>query len=462
MRLLPGTLLGWACLAAFSTPITLRAADGDLDTSFSGGTRTVLWGSDDATATALEVLADGDLLVAGTVADPPRWGVRKIWESGAIDIGWAAGSPAFDFEGEAMTIPGDVYDLWRDPADVSERTMLLGTVEVSTDDFRPAFARLTSTGALDPAFDGNGLKIATAAPAGWTDLLVLDGQFLPDGSSVFVGSCLHCPTADVRRAFVAKFLASGAPDTGFSGDGWFALSEGLEDNNSANAVTVDAQGRIVVACRVSSFGFSAYFVARLTSSAAFDGSFGGGDGMTDSQVVGSLPLVTDITTDPSSGRIAVAFRLNAAFPLEGAVEVLTAAGLADTTFSGDGHIDLDLEEGSSIDAVAFQSDGKLLAVGEIDANGTQAGGFLLARMTKSGALDATFDGNGVKRVEFDAAANVVDAPLAVTTWGGRLVAAGFAGAGGGDAQAFALLRTANSSIFADGFERGSVTGWAGY
>lgn len=461
MRLLSGTLLGLACLVTFSTPTLLHAADGDLDATFAGGTKRVLFDADDATAMELEPLADGRLLVGGTVADPPRWAVRKVWESGAIDIGWSAASPPFDFNSEDMTIVGDLYDLWRDPADASERTMILGSVEVSSGDFRPGLARLTSSGALDAAFDGNGLKILSTVPAGWTELFVNDGKFFPDGSSVFVGSCMNCPTADLPQAFVAKFLPSGSPDSSFSGDGWIALSADLERQNSGRVVTVDEQGRIVVACSATGNLFAATFEARLTANGALDGSFGGGDGMTGTHVFGSLPRLTDITTDPSSGRIAVAFRLSAADPLDGAVDVLTAAGLADATFSGDGHIDLDLEEGSSIDSVAFQSDGKLLAVGNIDPNGKQTGGFFLARMTKSGALDASFDGNGVKRVEFDAAANVDDGALAVATWGGRLVAAGYAGAGGGDAQAFAILRTENAGIFADGFERGSTAGWPG-
>jgi uncharacterized delta-60 repeat protein len=226
-------------------------------------------------------------------------------------------------------------------------------------------------------------------------------------------------------------------------------------------VALHENGRILVAGSVTGFVFSQFYFVRVTATGAFDGSFGGGDGMTETFTSGTLPRVRDVAIEPASGRIAVALRLSAAYPGEGAVEVFTAAGLEDATFSGDGHLDLDLEEGSSIDSVAFQSDGKLLAVGNIDANGSQTGGFFLARMTTAGALDASFDGNGVKRVEFDAAADVDDAALVVTTWGGRLLAAGYAGAGGGDPQAFALLRTQNGSIFTDGFERGSTAGWPG-
>ncbi|MEO8276599.1 MAG: hypothetical protein ABI639_10280 [Thermoanaerobaculia bacterium] len=462
MRPFAASLLGLACVATFSSASPLRAADGDLDASFQGGAIRVLWGNDAATANELLPLADGRLLVGGTIADPKRWAVAKISSTGALNLDWQVAFTPFGFGNDGAEETGEVYDLWRDPSGASETTSLLGWVKVTDGINRPALARLTAAGALDATFDGNGLKIVSPAPAGWTNLFVNDGKFLPDGGAVFVGSCKNCPTADVTRVFVAKLLPSGALDTGFSGDGWISLSQSLDASNYGSAVAIDANGRIVVACGSTSGMFSSYFVARLTATGAFDGSFGGGDGINDGNIAGGFSRVTDVSTDPSSGRIAIGLRVNATYPQGAAVDVLTAAGLDDDTFSGDGHIDLDLEEGSSVDSVVFQSDGKVLAVGNIDPNGVQTGGFFLARMLKSGALDASFDGNGVKRVEFDAAANVDDGALVVRTWGGRLLAAGYAGAGGGDEQAFALVRTENHSIFADGFERGSAGGWPGF
>ena len=41
------------------------------------------------------------------------------------------------------------------------------------------------------------------------------------------------------------------------------------------------------------------------------------------------------------------------------------------------------------------------------------------------------------------------------------LAGGYAGTGGGDAQAFALVRIENAGIFSDGFERGTAGGWTG-
>lgn len=67
----------------------------------------------------------------------------------------------------------------------------------------------------------------------------------------------------------------------------------------------------------------------------------------------------------------------------------------DTDFGAGGVLDLDLEEGPRINAVAFQSDGRLVAAGTIDANGSQTGGFLLAGVA-DGALDASCDANGLE------------------------------------------------------------------
>lgn len=123
-------------------------------------------------------------------------------------------------------------------------------------------------------------------------------------------------------------------------------------------------------------------------------------------------------------------------------------------------LDLDLEEGVRLDAVAFQSDGRIVAAGTIDVNGLQEGGFFLARVLAGGTLDASFDGNGVKRVEFDLVPNAPAQGLAMTLSGGRLVAAGLA-PGAADGDAFAILRTDNASIFTDGFERGATGAWTG-
>ena len=143
---------------------------------------------------------------------------------------------------------------------------------------------------------------------------------------------------------------------------------------------------------------------------------------------------------------------------DGGVLAFTSGGALDTGFSGTGFHDLDLEEGTRIDEVTFQSDGKLLAVGTINATGSHTAGFLLARLTTAGTRDGSYDGNGVKRVEFDRTENAQDFGFTAITWGGRLLAAGTA-QGAALESAFALVRTQSALIFTDGFASGGTTMW---
>ncbi|GMU65227.1 MAG: hypothetical protein AMXMBFR36_15010 [Acidobacteriota bacterium] len=449
-----------ACLGCLALPGAppLCADDGDLDPSFAGGAFTLAWTAGHARASVLEPIPGGELLVGGTVGDAPGeidgWAVAKLEADGSRDLLWSLAFQIVSAGDETMAITDELCDLGRDGAG---RTILAGAADAGIDNHVPMLARLTPTGALDASFDGNGIRLVDDAPAAWTELRTHAAAVLPDGRTVFAGRCGGCGDPENDWAWVARRLADGSADTSFSGDGWLSFRFDDTGTSAAVGVAVDEADRITVAGRRTLFTFVEAYLVRLTPAGTADGSFGGGDGM--SGPWGDLPA-RGLALDPSSGRIATGTgEVN--FAGEGRVEVFTAAGDPDPTFSGDGIVSLDLEEGTSIHAVAFQSDGKLLAVGTIDANGANQGGLFLARMTKAGALDATFDDNGVKRVEFDAAANVADGAFAVTTMGGRLVAAGYAGAGGGANQEFAVVRTESALLFSDGFERGSTGGWSG-
>jgi len=457
LRFAAGLALLVGCLAA-SAASPLAADDGDLDPSFDGGAFTLGWTAGHARATTLEPIPGGELLVGGTVGDAPGeidgWAVAKLEADGSRDLPWSLAFEIVSAGDETMAVSDELFDLRRD---ADGRTWLAGAADFGIDNHVPMLARLTASGALDASFDGNGIRLVDDAPALWSELRTHAAAVLPDGRTVFAGRCGGCGDVEDDWAWVARRLADGSADTSFSDDGWLAFRFDDSGTSAAVGVAVDEADRITVAGRRTLFTFVQAYLVRLTPAGTADGSFGGGDGI--SGPWGDL-AARGLALDPASGRIATGTgEVN--FAGEGRVEVFTAAGDPDPTFSGDGVVSLDLEEGTSIHAVAFQSDGKLLAVGTIDANGTNEGGFFLARMTKAGALDATFDDNGVKRVEFDAAASVEDGAFAVATMGGRLVAAGFAGAGGGADEEFAVVRTESALIFADGFERGTAGAWAG-
>jgi uncharacterized delta-60 repeat protein len=92
-----------------------------------------------------------------------------------------------------------------------------------------------------------------------------------------------------------------------------------------------------------------------------------------------------------------------------------AAGDLDTSFSGDGKLLMDFGGREAINAVARQSDGRIIAVGSLN------GDFLVIRFTSAGALDTTFDGDGFRLINFGAGdgANAI-----VIQNDGRIVVAG--------------------------------------
>lgn len=442
------------CLAA--SP--LAAADGDLDPSFSNDGRTVLTWATATSAQAVTPAPNGGLFVAGELrGDPDRWTVARLTAAGGLDVPWAIVFEPFDFAAEGIAETNAVLDLRRDGA---ERLLLAGEVRDGNGDRLPALARLTATGALDTTFDGDGRKVVTALPPGWQIDDVNDAVILADGSAVFVGNCADCPTAGSNAAFVARLLPNGNPDPGFSGDGWLAFSHNQITATDATSVAVDAAGSITIAGLGTTFvGNPALFVVRFTAGGAFDLTFGGGDGCA-TPLLDPLRQPTDLAVDPDTGGIVLALAGHGTANQEGGLAAFTRTGAIDTAFADAGFLDLDLEEGARIDAVAFESDGRIVAGGTIDATGTQTGGFFLLRTLADGTLDASFDGNGVKRVEFDRTPDAEDQALAVTLSGGRLVAAGVA-RGEALVNAFALLRTRAALIFSDGFERGSAGAWPG-
>ena len=74
--------------------------------------------------------------------------------------------------------------------------------------------------------------------------------------------------------------------------------------------------------------------------------------------------------------------------------------------------------------LTVQSDGKLVGVGMIRGTAGAHQNFALVRLLADGTLDPSFDGNGVRNVEFGLPASGDDQAAFATLAGGRLVAVG--------------------------------------
>jgi uncharacterized delta-60 repeat protein len=439
-------------LAAASMP--LAAADGDADPTFSDDGQTTYIISAPAAngeeATAVESLPDGSLLVAGNSAGPGSgrdFAVVKYDATGAPDLLFGSlGSRTVDFGTNdwlgGVTVQAD------------GRIVLAGSSYVDDDPLLhryPALARLTADGDLDPTFGTGGQLRLDSPPWSGAEIQVQEGVAVTTaGKLVLHGRCRLCPSNDDWRVFVVRLLADGTLDTAFDGDGWYVLPVDLEEL-SHRSLALDSANRIVIAAILPDPDFTLSFW-RLTPAGLLDPTFGGGDGRVDTEIEPGNPL--QLVVAPADGRLYVRFALG--------VWRFQANGALDAAYGNEGFAWLGgHDEGSAVLDVALQSDGKLVGAGVINPNGADNGDFFLARLLADGSLDSSFAGNGLRRVPFDVLPDGLDVAEAVTLSGGRLVAVGYATDAADGAARFAILRTANALVFADGFERGSTAGWAG-
>jgi uncharacterized delta-60 repeat protein len=251
---------------------------------------------------------------------------------------------------------------------------------------------------------------------------------------------------------LARYNSDGTLDTNFSGDGLKMTDFGL-GNDYANALVVQPDGRLVAAGSAYNGTNDDFALARYNADGTLDTNFSG-DGLkttdfgTGNDVAKGLVLQSD-------GKLVAAGYADNGTNDDFALARYHPDGSLDTNFSGDGLQVTDfLGSDDDANALALQSDGKLVAAGSTD-NGSN-NDFALARYTTAGMLDAGFTIMPGKVVTAIGSAD--DAAAAVATQSdGKIVAAGWSN--NGVDNDFAVVRyktngSLNSCCFGTG---GAVT-----
>ena len=228
----------------------------------------------------------------------------------------------------------------------------------------------------------------------------------------------------------AVHAAPGDLDTTFGPDGKL-LQTGL-GSASANAVAIQSDGKIVAVGTAADD-----FVVLRYASGALDPTFSG-DGIVTTSFGGSLSIDSaKAIAIQSNGRIVVAGRSGSQSNAGVALARYDANGALDTTFSGDGILELEFAApaGGAAAGVAVQADGKIVVVGSTGAD------FAIARFNADGTLDATFGlpPGGIVTRDFGSANDAASA-VAIQT-DGRILVAGSSVFGGHTVFAFDRFST---------------------
>ena len=258
----------------------------------------------------------------------------------------------------------------------------------------------------------------------------------PDGKVLVVG---HTDNGSGRDLFLARYNEDGSLDTTFSGDGMLALDAGTGDN-FGTGVTVQPDGKILVTGYNQNGANTDFTLARYNADGTVDSSFG------TSGVVGTDFGGNDQAYSVSvqqDGKIVVAGFANDGSNNNFALARYNADGSLDTSFSGDG---LAMFKDGSFDYngqdLHLLDNGQILIVGKA---GTGSGNtFGMMRVNSDGTLDTSFDGDGILTTDIAGITN--DNALAVAVQSdGKIILGGF-GSNGSDNDIVLVRYNANGSL----------------
>jgi uncharacterized delta-60 repeat protein len=284
----------------------------------------------------------------------------------------------------------------------------------------PESGTSSADGTLDITFNGDG-KVTTAIGS-FDSAFALAVQ--KDGKIVAVGD------ADNGDLFaLARYNYDGSLDTSFNGTGTVTTAFG-GTNQSANAVAIQDDGKIVAAGFSNAGGTVKFALARYNPDGSLDSGFGV-SGLVITSIGGSD--TANAVLIQQDGKIVAVGSSNAGSDF--ALARYNSDGSLDAGFGVGGLVTTDLSGGSDTAyGAALQADGKIIAVGQASVGGFND--FAAARYNTDGSLDTSFNGTGIVTTDLG---KVDDQARAVAMQkDGKIVLAGFS-AGGGTTD-FALVR----------------------
>jgi uncharacterized delta-60 repeat protein len=333
--------------ARFDFAATRHDAAGRLDPGFgTGGIATTDLGGGDDEAFDAAPLADGGFVAVGrTDAQGPAnidFGVVRYTAAGAVHPGF--GIVRTDISGR-----GDQANAVAVQSDGRIVVAGFATDNVIDGDF--ALARYNPDGTLDPAFGSDGI---VTTDLGTHDDAARALVLQPDGRIVAAGSA-------GEKVALARYEPDGRLDPGF-GHGGSSVTD-LGPGATANGVALTSSGQILLAGSTLGPALNRDFMlARYDADGVLDATFGrAGEVVTD---LGHGDDFAESLTVDSQGRIILAGRTTSPTIFDMALVRYRPDGVPDTAFDGDGILTADFHGGADLaQDVALDASGHIVAAG---------------------------------------------------------------------------------------------------
>ncbi len=276
-----------------------------------------------------------------------------------------------------------------------------------------SFVEVLAEGDLDTTF-GAGGKVTTQIGASKSEALAIAVQ--PDGKFVASGYSFGGANTDFA---LARYNANGTLDGSFGTGGKVTTDIDNTDNVSLALAIQPADNKLVAAGCSSNGADDDFVLVRYNTDGTIDGTFGAG-GIVKTNFNNSTDCIDAVAVQTDGKIVAAGYYFNGSY-FHFALARYNSNGTLDATFGTGGKVTTDLTAFDDLArAIALQTDGKIVVAGEANAD------FGLARYNADGSLDTTFDADG----KVVTSINLFDSAYDVAIQSdGKIVAAGEAGSG---------------------------------
>jgi len=382
------------------------AAPGSLDPTFDGDGM-VVTPVTSGFAFSVALQAGGKILVGGTISGD--FALIRYHTNGALDTTFnGTGIATVDFAAAQDTAHSILVK-------GNEKIMLVGSAINANED--TALVQFQPNGNLDLGFSGDGKSSVSLS----SNAEEPNGAAFQSDEKIVVSGTLFNGT--INQMYLARFTSDGDLDA--AGFGFLGVNiDPFTGDALGKAIAVMGDDRIVVAGTAIGTGGYYLAVARFTPNGTIDTTFGGGTGGAtitagpgdDSanavavQDDGKIVVAGDSKNGSGTDRITIG-----RFLTDGTADPAFGTGGVSITVVGPGHY--------RAYAVAVQEDGKILVFG--NSSGGAERNFVLLRYLDNGHLDSGFGLNGVVKTSFGGGTHSGNA-LAVQS-DGRIIGIGSLG-----------------------------------
>jgi uncharacterized delta-60 repeat protein len=288
--------------------------------------------------------------------------------------------------------------------------------------YREKFAtvRFHHDGTLDQSFGEGGIALTAVGANGHASAIAIqsDGQIVVAGYSV-----TNETTGGIT---LVRYKSDGTLDRTFGKKGIAAPSVGSRFG-SASAIAIQSDGKIVVGGGVNIGGFDDFAIARYNPDGTPDQSFGNG-GLVTTAIDKAGDSASAIAIQPD-GKIIAAGRAKGDKKNYFALARYHSDGALDPTFGIQGVVKRSVGKGDSFaHALVIQPDGKIVAIGDSSTNPAEryqyTPVFSLARFNQNGSIDQSFGTDGEVTTNIGSSTSLASSAAAQSD--GKIVVAGSA------------------------------------